>query len=308
MRKYLAIFKNKKFSGMLLSVVLAFFWWITTKLSMNYTQRVGVEVNYTNLPASQEVSPKSMKKIDLQIEGSGTALFNFKMFKNKINIDLSGLNPVGKDKYVIPKETMNFIDYSLLKDVRLKAIYPDTLVIVLERLKEKKIPVNVMVKSKIHPESKIVDARQSPPYVIAYGLEHSIDTIGEIDLKIETKKRELIRESFSRVIELPKYQGVKFSPDKVSISVNVVRVAEDVFKKYVHPINSPKKIKLFPQYVEVVVSGNINTIKNLKDSDIIITANYNNRKNGKIPLMVAKKPQEAKVSLSKKYVEFLIEK
>ena len=66
-------------------------------------------------------------------------------------------------------------------------------------------------------------------------------------------------------------------------------------------------VKLFPEEISILVSGNLEIIRDLKPTDIIVVADYRKRNDTHIPLEIYKKPASIEVSLSdQKEVEYLI--
>ena len=67
------------------------------------------------------------------------------------------------------------------------------------------------------------------------------------------------------------------------------------------------QVQLLPDKTTVLLSGNMETIRNLKPSDIVIVADYNKRNERTIPLEVYKKPFSIEVTLKEEtMVEYLI--
>ena len=67
------------------------------------------------------------------------------------------------------------------------------------------------------------------------------------------------------------------------------------------------EVKLLPDRTNILLSGNMQTIRELKPSDIVIVADYNQRKERTIPLKVSKKPHDIEVNLQEHtQVEYLI--
>ena len=89
----------------------------------------------------------------------------------------------------------------------------------------------------------------------------------------------------------------------------MVHVTEQEIKAKVQLIHQPfsVEVKLFPEEVPLLLTGDVETIRNLKPTDITIVADYNQRKDRYIPLEVRKKPASLNVNFTEqKEVEYLI--
>ena len=97
---------------------------------------------------------------------------------------------------------------------------------------------------------------------------------------------------------------------KIDYSVQIKRVTEVRTKTKVQLLHAPlsAEVKLFPEEVTILVSGNIEDISQLKSTDITVIADYNKKKNGEMPLSIHKKPSSLKVTLPEEnQVEYLVE-
>ena len=95
----------------------------------------------------------------------------------------------------------------------------------------------------------------------------------------------------------------------MSYSLQIIRVTEQSMEVPIQLLHQPltAQVELLPEKTMVLLSGNMETIRNLKPSDIVVVADYNKRKEQTIPLEVYKKPLSVSVTLKQEtQVEYLI--
>lgn len=307
MKNFLKIIRNKRFVGISFCVILSFFTWLTAKLSMRYTDRITLKVSYTEVPPNLFIAPSSQQTIDVDIEGVGYSLLKYKTKKNvDIKLNINDLSNVGGNKFVLPKSTFNLIDYNILPDVNLKTVYPDTLRIDLQEYARKKVPVVLQMPIRTQVEYRLSELTISPDSVEVHALEHQLDTITGIYLKAPAKEK--VREPFWQIFEIKNSENLRYNINKIKVNAQIIRVSEQELFKEIQVINVPdnQEIRLFPQKIKIIASGNVEILKSLQETDVVISADFSDRKNNLLPLNVRKKPEGIKIRLEKESVSYLI--
>lgn len=307
MKNILKIIRNRRFIGISTCVILSFFTWLMAKLSVRYTDRIPLKVVYTDIPPDVFVSPSSTQMIDVDIEGTGFTLFKYKSAKNKnLKLSINDLSNVGGNKYILPRSTFNYIDYTILPDVNLKTIYPDTLRIDLQEYAHKKVPVVLQMPIHTQIEHRLVGLVISPDSLTLHALEHQLDTITGVYLNAPA--REKVSKSFSETFHINNTETLRYDVNQIQVRAEVIRVSEQELLKEIQILNLPdnQKIMLFPKKIKIIASGNVEILKSLKETDIVIIADYLDRQSNLLPLRVHKKPEGIKVKLIKESIEYLV--
>lgn len=307
MKNILKIIRNRRFIGISTCVILSFFTWLMAKLSVRYTDRIPLKVVYTDIPPDVFVSPSSTQMIDVDIEGTGFTLFKYKSAKNKnLKLSINDLSNVGGNKYILPRSTFNYIDYTILPDVNLKTIYPDTIRIDLQEYAHKKVPVVLQMPIHTQIEHRLVGLVISPDSLTLHALEHQLDTITGVYLNAPA--REKVSKSFSETFHINNTETLRYDVNQIQVRAEVIRVSEQELLKEIQILNLPdnQKIMLFPKKIKIIASGNVEILKSLKETDIVIIADYLDRQNNLLPLRVHKKPEGIKVKLIKESIEYLV--
>lgn len=307
MKNILKIIRNRRFIGISTCVILSFFTWLMAKLSVRYTDRIPLKVVYTDIPPDVFVSPSSTQMIDVDIEGTGFTLFKYKSAKNKnLKLSINDLSNVGGNKYILPRSTFNYIDYTILPDVNLKTIYPDTIRIDLQEYAHKKVPVVLQMPIHTQIEHRLVGLVISPDSLTLHALEHQLDTITGVYLNAPA--REKVSKSFSETFHINNTETLRYDVNQIQVRAEVIRVSEQELLKEIQILNLPdnQKIMLFPKKIKIIASGNVEILKSLKETDIVIIADYLDRQSNLLPLRVHKKPEGIKVKLIKESIEYLV--
>lgn len=309
MKTFLKIIRSRRFVGLTICIILAFWVWLMGKLSMRYTDRIELSVEYTHIPNNVFVAPTTLHTISVDIEGVGFSILKYKTLKKRrIELNINDLTNVGGNKYILPKSTFNYIDYNLFPDINLKNIYPDTLRIDLQEYAQKKVPVKLQMPIQTQLEYRLSKLIVMPDSVVVNALEHQLDTISGVYLNASAKTN--VNTSFSEVFHLKNTSGIHYQTNEIRVNAEIIRVGEQEFSKEIQILNIPidEKILLFPKKVKTIVSGNVHLLQSLKETDIVISADYLQRKDGKLPLKIHKKPEGLKVKLTSETTEYLIKK
>ena len=199
------------------------------------------------------------------------------------------------------------INKKYFPEVKLLSIQPDTLSIHYQKMKQKKVPVKLQFLFPLQEDHRIDTYQVFPDSVLVSGLEQDLDTLTGLYLKLRRKKN--VTNSFSGEIPLKSTSKIHYDTDKVSYSLQIIRVTEQSMEVPIQLLHQPltTQVQLLPEKTMVLLSGNMETIRNLKPSDIVVVADYNKRKEQTIPLEVYKKPLSVSVTLKQEtQVEYLI--
>ena len=301
----------KKYIYIILFFFVSFSFWILTKLSEDYNSKLTLEIDIINPPDDYIVKKQNINSILVFIKASGFELFYNKLFQNKLIIDLED-EKIVDDKIVIDynenkfklKETLNsYIDIS--------NVFPDQIVIELEQVVNKFVPIvlenELKIKSgyglrspvDLSPDSIQVSGPLKEISKISY-----VPALIDADLNIEneyTVDYEIVRD---------KKISYEFSSGKAVIYVD--RYSEKTIKIpiLVRGIPDSLDLRLYPNEVDISFQSSIKRLKNISEKDFIVSVSFDSEiKNLSTDLDVSidSFPSSLKnLKISHKKVEFLI--
>lgn len=300
-------FFSKHTIGMLFCIGLAALTWLVGNLSKQATQLYTVGVSYKEIPSRKFIDGQTPTSLKIELEGEGFSLFKYVFSIPAISVNVSELRKVGKDKYMFTPNMLSQINKKYFPEMKLLSIHPDTLHIHYQKIQQKKIPVKLQFLFSLQEDHRVDTYQIFPDSVLVSGLEQDLDTLTGLYLKLTGKKN--VTNSFSGEIPLKSTSKIHYDTDKVSYSLQIIHVTEQQMQVPIQLLHQPLKaqVQLLPDKTTVLLSGNMETIRNLKPSDIVIVADYNNRNERTIPLEIYKKPLSIEVALKEEtMVEYLI--
>tara|TARA_B100000963_G_scaffold319223_1_gene300906 strand:- start:13175 stop:14137 length:963 start_codon:yes stop_codon:yes gene_type:complete len=293
-------------------VFISFSFWISTKLSNSYTIEQIFNIEWINIPDSIVISDNNLK-LNTSITASGVEIILYRLFNNNLKIDLIQAN-FELDFLSINLANQKFlIQQQLYSNTLLNQITPSLVKIKFSRLSEKKIPI--IPKTRINLRAGYLtdsNAISKPDCILVRGPKILLDSIYYAETV--AYNQEDVFKSISRKINLRPIQGVNFSKDIVDIELSVSRYSEKEFNIPIELINKPEsvKVKLFPPKTKIRATIPMSVIGNIRVSDFILIADYNQILNGqtqKLELFIQKKPIGVKqIILEPNEVNYLIRK
>ncbi|WP_315105863.1 CdaR family protein [Capnocytophaga gingivalis] len=300
-------FFSKRTIGILFCILLAALTWLVGKLSKEATQQYTIKLRYMEVPTERFVEMEASPTIKVKLRGVGFSLFKYTFSPPVVSLSVHKLKKVGKDKYVFTENLKQQLNRQYFPDVRIEEIQPDTIKIYLKKIKQKKVPVRLQFSGTLQEDYQVDSYKVFPDSVIVSGLAADLDTITGVYLQKKYKRN--VTASYSGEIRITDTPKLHYDTDKVTFSLQMVHVTEQEIKAKVQLIHQPfsVEVKLFPEEVPLLLTGDVETIRNLKPTDITIVADYNQRKDRYIPLEVRKKPASLNVNFTEqKEVEYLI--
>lgn len=218
--------RRRQLTILIACVLIAIALWFLRALENEYTTRVDHPVQYINLPDKMITINPLPQKISLEVKGLGFSVLrhNWNFSKTPLTIDFKKLNsvPAKRKKGFVEYLPMNqyFIDFSSqLKDLKVLAIIPDTLIFRFAFRKTREIRVIPALiyesGSSLIPDSLI---RVNPESIEVEGPDLILDTLKYI----RTLPIKIYRQgaSFSRSLGLEEiHKLVKPNPAKVTVSI-----------------------------------------------------------------------------------------
>lgn len=232
-----------------------------TTLSKDYSSVLYFPVEYTNLPADKIVITPLPTELGVKINSFGFNLLWYKL-KGKLrpvefNASFDNMKGQGENNsyFMVTAPKLTEISEQLDNELKVVAIYPDTIFFKFSQRAFKKVPVKADYEMTFEQQYQLAaDVSVEPAMVTVSGPMAVVDTISTVytnKLLLQT-----ISESVTKEVGLvlPKGPNVELSTEKVQVSFPVEKFTESTAEVSVEVINLPDKykIKLFPEKVEVV--------------------------------------------------------
>lgn len=139
----------KKYIYIILFFFVSFSFWILTKLSEDYNSKLTLEIDIINAPDDYIVKKQNINSILVFIKASGFELFYNKLFQNKLIVDLEE-EKIVDDKIVIDYNENKFkLKETLNSNIDISSVFPDQIVIELEQVVNKFVPIVLENELKI---------------------------------------------------------------------------------------------------------------------------------------------------------------
>lgn len=206
------IFENwlLKFISLAFAVVLWFFVMGESRMEVNYI----VPLEYQNLPDGLMIANEIPTSVAIRISGPRALQVNLNPGDIRIAVDLKGLSP-GVTSFRRLEESINLP--SGLKITRISPSYVD---VKLERIRDKQVPVRVVLTGKPAPGFIVKSYKATPAKVTVTGAESELKTVSEV----VTEGIDLthVKESFSQTVALSYVGNYTELKDNKTVEVQVV--------------------------------------------------------------------------------------
>ena len=301
----------KKYIYIILFFFVSFSFWILTKLSEDYSSKLTLEIDIINTPDDYIVKKQNINSILVFIKASGFELFYNKLFQNKLIVDLEE-EKIVDDKIVIDYNENKFkLKETLNSNIDISNVFPDQIVIELEQVVNKFVPIvlenELKIKSgyglrspvDLSPDSIQVSGPLKEISKISY-----VSALIDADLNIEndyTADYEIVRD---------KKISYEFSSGKAVIYVD--RYSEKTIKIpiLVRGIPDSLDLRLYPNEVDISFQSSIKRLKNISEKDFIVSVSFDPKKKNlskDLDVSIDSFPSSLKnLKISHKKVEFLI--
>lgn len=289
----------------LICFFISFFTWLSIKLSEDYTTKIKYSVVYRNLPVDKILINQPPEEISLNVKGKGIDLFS-SFFTNKRRPIIIDMNNIITEKenetFVSRVSTMRFLNqigrqsgyYDNLVDVS-----PDTLVFVYDKMSFKKVPVKLNIEYSMQKQYWVDgDVRYYPDSITIHGILSLINNYTQIETS--SVKLDKINSTISLKVPL-KSTGSEFvipETDSIRIVIPVKKYTESTIIIPVGNVFNDKKIKTFPQKVEITYRVSLDNYKKVKSKMFTVVADSigNGLVEGKLIVKVKNAPDFIEVT------------
>lgn len=307
------LFKRSKIKSFLFFLLLAMLFWTLTKFAKEYTATVTATVTYYNPPNDTLLSKEHPDEVSFDLTGNGFGFLFYKFRNPEVRIDLSEYYREGTTEIVIPKnELVKVTTAQLKKSIAVKNIAPEQLVIPLDAIVSKKVPVISRATISFQNGYQALDSLHSvPDSVLVSGPSRYVYTLDSI--VTENRSFNKVQGDISENVSLIVADSLrlKLSPEKVRISITVDEFAEKQMAIPVEVINLPEgtTIKLIPKMITVTFNASVRNFKAISRDSLRIICDYNERnseENFMIPKLIKAPKGIVNAEFSTKKIDYLI--
>ncbi|WP_209399977.1 CdaR family protein [Pseudozobellia sp. WGM2] len=308
--------KKRKVKIFLIFLLCSALIWFINSLSRSYVNDSVFDLEYVNVPEGFLFESASKSEIDVKLRAGGFQFLRFNFINKKVFIDLTELEKKASTFYASPLVYRKQIEKQLPGNMSLLEIDNDTLFFQMLAVKSKKVPIKPRVELNL-VKNYLLDGKMtvSPDSVTITGPAVEIDTIEFIN----SEKIQLpdMASNFSKDVDLlqsPELENTTYSKYRVTLSGEIARFSEKVFKLPIEKINFPQgaQVKTFPEEVQLLCKAKISRLKELDESDFKIIVDYRSLENSnsnEIELKLTKRPEGVhSANLMEKKVEFLLKR
>ena len=301
----------KRFSGMIVFILISTLLWLIIKLSDTYTVTVPFAIHYTDVPASQLISNNG-QEVSATVKTSGFKLLNYYFVgrnDRKIDVSLKDIRYQKSDvntfsfssRYIIEK-----IGEFLATDATDVLLNDDIHYFTMSRLASKKV--------KIVPKTNIAFDKQfnyygepvsTPDSIMIFGAVDDVNNTKEVYTDVITRKN--VNQSIETTAKITLSERLHAEIDEVEVSINVEKYTE---AEVVIPITIPDNVKmhLYPNKAAVryiVAMKDYAIINNLSFKAIVDTTNL--YINDVLPIELVLYPNNTQIiGIDPKEVEYII--
>lgn len=274
--KYIYTSFRKDIRTKFIFFVIGIILWLNINLEKDFETNIVIPIRITNLPSNKTLLNPIPKLAKIKVRSKGKALVMTNT-KNSLyfEIDLSS-----KADTVIQRLNSDlFVNLTSNELEPLFIFYPQEIIVVLDDLLEKKVPIITNSKYTLSPGYVVSgDFKQKPDSVIVSGPAKKVKFINTVlskkDFSIE------LTTDYSKDISLilKDTNSIRYSTNKVSLFQKIVRKGFYTFKVPVKILNEPsgQNTIINPVAIEIEISGPVNELQRIKAKDFIITADLKN--------------------------------
>ena len=287
--------KKGKFKMLLFFLFIAFFIWLLTKFSNEFTATVEASIQYKNLPNNTVIATNNINNISFDLTSNGFDFLSYKLNKPVISIDATSFyNKENQMVSVSNIDLVKIITSELKNNIAVKNLSVYEINVMLDIISSKRIPIKAVSDISFQNGFKAIDKlKLIPDSINVSGPSIIIDTIKQVF----TKQIQLnaLNSNTSGEIEIDTSNNLNFSYSEKMISFSII-VEEFTQKNLSIPVtieNLPKgiNVKLIPDVISITFDVSVDKFNAISENDFTIQCDYEKRnieENFMIPEIVKK--------------------
>lgn len=313
-RKLLFSTANKQFLIFLFFLAISGGFWLVMTLNETYEADAAVPVKIVNVPENVVITSDETDTIMVTLRDKGYMIASY-LYANGLKglkINFKNYAKSSGAITVSASEMQTLIASQLASTTKVIAFKPTKVEFFYNYGQSKKVPVRWC--GRVMPEHLyfIAHVNYSPDSVNVYASKEMLDSIQYA--QTEDLNYAGFRDTLRVTCNLKKTKGIKFSPDRISVTFFTDVLTEETIEDVpIQCINMPeeKVLRTFPSRVSVSFVAGATLIKKIRPEDFIVVADYKEIEQNpadKCKLYLKKVPHGvSRAVLNQKQVDYLIE-
>ncbi|MBD3374928.1 hypothetical protein GF406_07845 [candidate division KSB1 bacterium] len=258
------------------STLLAIFIWFLVVTGGTFTHIVTVPITTPQSSATHIITNEIPKRARIRVRSNGTSLMGFLIFR-EASLYLDFPWQVGTLELHPDKD--NVLVTGNAKNINvLELISPKTIVLNIEDLVEKEVPVKPGFTLKTQPGYTIVgDIELTPSRIKIRGAKSIVDTCQYVETE-DASWDNLKRPLRNRIdLKEPSFKTLILLENKVQVFADIQKLMEKQIERVpIKVINLPPQTKaiVVPSTLSLVVEGGVNVVSKVTTEDIVATIDY----------------------------------
>lgn len=304
----------------LVCLVISLFIWLSIKMSQDYQTVIPVRINFTNLPLNKSLTSYTDTVVTVELSERGTDLIRIKYFEKEkeANVSIKNLRFFREADhykgYLHTSNIINQVEFALGLTGKILAIYPDTLVILMEERISRKVPVTAEWDIGLEQQFMLYgDISYKPDSVVVTGPDRIIRELTHAPLGLikltglnstVELEREIRHDSTTRWVD--------FQPKEILVEVPVEKYTEATIHLPVTIARDSTNLnfKTFPDEVEVTYVVALRDFNSVTPEMFRVVADFSQidiAHDNKIRVRMALQPEMVTVTaIVPEKVEFII--
>jgi len=255
------------------ALILAIFLWLHVLTNDLYEDTLEIPLRIEVVTDGLERANPVPQGVHVRFKGEGKQLVRLRY--SGVSMVVRTLeNRIGKRSYPLSASDVR-IPIGLRVEA-VEVVAPASVEIILDRLIEKKVPVEADVALKTAPGyTKVGRIELDPDSVLVRGPQRFVEAVHAVKLKpLKLSEAEEDVRSFVRVI-VPPGENVVCISEQVQVSADIQAIIEQWIEDIpIHLTHAPRGAKVDPPTVDVKIRGGIDQVKSLSTDDIRAYMDY----------------------------------
>lgn len=314
LQKLKSFFLSKDILSFLLFLAFSAAMWFVHALDKERETLIEIPVRVVGVPPNIQIISNVPEFIEVDVRDKGMNLLAYSHAKKiPLTIDVSrAFNQKGE--FLISSDVLRSrLDHYLQPTTSVIEIHPDTILIQYEKQSLAVLPVKLVADIEPAHQHVISDtSKVEPSTVTVYGPKKEVEALRFVPTERLVLKD--VADTVSVVCRLNPIRHIRFSPNKVKVTIFAEQFTEKKIQIPVQSINCPPGliIRTFPATVSVVYTLGLSHFNSNQLPDIKVYIDYNDVRDNQLSRQKLKiinsTPYISNVRIDPQDVEFLLER
>lgn len=261
------------------SFLCAIFLWFYVVTDNVYEYTFSVPLKIKNQPSGWILTEEIPEKVRVRFKGTGKNFLSLEYSDKVVEIDLKN-----NAQTVVSNITMDMIKGipADLNVTPLRIVEPDSVLVRLDKLEIKKVPVKSNLDfNLLNGYTQVGNILFDQDSIVVSGPRSIVTKIRSVYTKKVEYKRAMKRLEGKVELEPSEWSSVHYSNNMIRFSIDIQRIGEVKFSKIpIKLLNVPDniiKVKIIPSTLSLKMQGGVNLLRNLTKEDVIAEIDFSTR-------------------------------